>query len=192
MRNRTFVDSKSTFIVSLIVIILTVLSVWLLGLGKHHTMIENSLLSTAILSSAFFLFIAIGLYGGYKLKDNLGRITDKFDWKKIEHLKSLDSPNSDMPDVGDGIVGIIFGVILWLIISFVISFLLWVFGAILWIIVLLFIGMLYWIFFRALRLVFKKSSDCRGQFDRSVMFAFFYTILYSSWVFGIIYIASRN
>ena len=191
MRNRTFVNSKSIFTISLIVVFLTILSVWLLGLGKHHTMVENSWISATVLSSAFFTFITVGLYRGLKMKDNLGKLTAKFDWKKIEPLKNIDSSNTDIPVVGDGIAGIILSVILWIIVSVILSVLLWLFGAFLWISVLLFIGMLYWIFFRALRLVFKKSPDCQGQLDRSLMFAFFYTTLYTFWIFGIIYVASR-
>ena len=70
-----FIPTKSLFVITLVAITLTILGVWLLGVGKEHTIIENSLLSTTILSSAFFLFISIGLYKGVKLKDNIGKIT---------------------------------------------------------------------------------------------------------------------
>lgn len=170
---------------------LTILSVWLLGLGKHRTIIENSILSTTLLSSAFFLFILIGLYRGVKLKDNLGKITDQFDLKKIESFKDFTPTDSDIPDFDDDIGGIIIGIILWIIVSILFGLLFWAFGAILWMTILIFMAMLYWIFFRALRLVFKKSSDCCGQLDRSLLFAFFYTILYNFWIFGIIFIIEK-
>jgi hypothetical protein len=142
-RNKIFLNTKSIFPISLIVIFLTILSVWLLGLGTHRTMIQNSLLSTVILSSVFFLFILVGLYKGFKLRDNLGAITNQFEWKKLEYLKDVNATDTDTPDVGDGIVGIILGVILWIIVSIIISFLLYIFGAILWMTVLIFIAMLY-------------------------------------------------
>lgn len=166
---------------------LTVLSVWFFGLGTHRTIIENSYLSTTILSGTFLLFISIGLYKGIKLKDNLGKITDRFDSKKIEKLKDvvLDA-NSDVPDIGDGVVGIIMSFIFWLIAAFIISYLFWFFGAILWITVLIFIAMLYWIFFRALRLVFKKSAECKGDYLKSLFYGFSYTVLYNFWIYGII------
>lgn len=173
------------------VIFLTILSVWILGLGKHRTIIENSLLSTTILSSAFFLFIMIGLYRRVKLKDDLGKITDQFELKKIENLKDIVSIEGDIPEVSDGIAGIIVGIILWIVISILFSLLLWAFGVILWMGILIFMAMLYWIFFRALRLVFKKSPNCQGQLDRCLLYAFSYTILYNFWIFGIIYIAGK-
>ena len=192
MKNRTILKAKKIFIISSIVIFLTILSVWFLGLGKHRTIIENSILSTTILSSAFFLFILIGLYRGVKLKDDLGKITDQFDLKKIESLKELTPSGGDIPDLDGGIGEIIIGIIVWTIVSIVFGFLLWVFGAILWITILIFMAMLYWIFFRSLRLVFKKSPDCCGQLQKSVLYAFFYTALYCFWIFGIIFIAGNN
>jgi hypothetical protein len=42
------------------------------GVGQHRTLFENSILSTTILSVAFFLFITINLYRGVKLKDDIG------------------------------------------------------------------------------------------------------------------------
>lgn len=63
--------------VTLLVIALTIIGVWLFGIGKHKTLFENSILSTSILSGAFFLFLTIGLYRGIKLRDNVGRVTDR-------------------------------------------------------------------------------------------------------------------
>lgn len=191
MRNRTFLNTKNIFLITLIVVLLTILLVWQFDLGKHNSIIENSLLSTIILSSVFFCFLSYGLFKGVKLKDDIGKITDQFDWKKIEELKNFGTSNTDVPEVGDGIVGVIFGVLLWLLISFIISFLFYLFGAFIWMTILIFMAMLYWIFFRALRLVFKKSPDCKGQLDRSMMYSLFYTCLYTFWIFGVIYIASK-
>ena len=80
---RNLIDSKKIFTISLLSVLITILSVWYYGIGKHATVIENSLISTSILSIAFFLFITINLYNGAKLKDNLGKLTDKFDSKKL-------------------------------------------------------------------------------------------------------------
>ncbi len=184
---RTLVSSGNLFVISIIVITLTILSVWFYGVGKHQTVIENSLISTSILSIAFFLFISISLYNGTKLKDNLGKITDKFDSKKIEHLKEM-TPVSDGLSDADGIAGIIISVILWLIVTIVISYLFFWLGAIIWFSVLVFLAMLYWVFFRALRLIFKKSAECSGNVERSVFYGMAYTILYNFWIYGIIFL----
>lgn len=66
--NYKILNSKNIFIITLIVIPLTIISVWFFGLGNHSSFFENSLLSTTILSIAFFLFITIGLFKGIKLK----------------------------------------------------------------------------------------------------------------------------
>lgn len=182
---KKLVTSKSVFTISFIVIVLTVLSIWLLGLGQHRTIYENSLLSTTVLSIAFFLFLSIGLYNGIKLKDNVGNLTHK--------INSFQTPNIgdsttgiDIIDVGDGIEGIIVSIVLWIVVSIVIALFIWMFGAIVWAGVIAFIAMLYWIFFRALRIVFRNSKKCKGKLKASVLYGISYTILYNCWIYCII------
>jgi hypothetical protein len=186
---RRLIDSKKIFTISLIIIVITILSVWFYGIGKHKTVIENSLISTSILSIAFFLFITISLYNGTKLKDSLGKLTDKFDSKKLNFLKEMNADGGfghSMPEIGEGIGGIIMSIILWLLATIIISYLFFALGTIIWLSILVFLGMLYWIFFRALRLIFKKSSECSGNIERSIFYGFTYTILYNFWIYGII------
>ena len=186
---KRLIDSKKIFTISLICIVITILSVWFYGIGKHKTVIENSLISTSILSIAFFLFITISLYNGTKLKDSLGKLTDKFDSKKLNFLKEINADGGfghSVPEMGEGIGGIIMSVILWILATIIISYLFFALGAIIWLSILVFLGMLYWIFFRALRLIFKKSSECSGNIERSIFYGFTYTILYNFWIYGII------
>lgn len=188
-KRRILIDSKKIFIVSLICIVITIVSVWFYGIGKHKTVIENSLISTSILSIAFFLFITISLYSGTKLKDDLGKLTDKFDSKKLNFLKEINADDGfghPVLEIGEGIGGIIMSVVLWILATVIISYLFFALGTIIWLSVLVFLGMLYWIFFRALRLIFKKSSECSGNISRSVFYGFTYTILYNFWIYGII------
>ncbi len=188
-KNRTLISTKNLFSISLIVVSITILSVWFYGLGKHNTVIENSLISTSILSIAFFLFISISLYNGVKLKDTIGNLTDSFDTNKLDYLKDFSSSSSpDIFDVDEGIGGIILSIILWIIASIVISYLFFILGAIIWLSVLTFLGMLYWIFFRALRLIFKKSSECSQNIELSIYYALVYTFLYNFWIYGILFL----
>ncbi|WP_124019455.1 hypothetical protein [Flavobacterium hydrophilum] len=182
MSNYKIIDSRNIFIITLIVIPLTILSVWILGLVLDNSIFKNSLISTTILSLAFFLFISIGLYKGIKIKDNLGELEQE----NIFFQKNI-AIDSDIPDVGEGIIGVIFSILLWLIVSIIASYLFWAFETILWITILNFIGILYWIFFRALRLVFKKSSVCKNNFSKSILYAFSFTILYNFWIYAIIF-----
>lgn len=186
---RTLIDSKKIFIISLIVVAITIVSVWFYGIGKHKTVIENSLISTSILSITFFLFITVNLYNGTKLKDSLGKLTDKFDSKKLNFLKEINADGGfrhSMPEIGEGIGGIIMSIIVWVLATIIISYLFFALGTIIWFSILVFLGMLYWIFFRALRLIFKKSSECSGNIERSIYYGITYTILYNFWIYGII------
>jgi hypothetical protein len=182
-------ETKNIFTVSLIVIVLTILSVWLFGLGQHRTFFENSILSISILSAAFFLFITICLYKGVKLKDNLGGIVSHHN-----HGKSVIDTIPDTSDVhtvdigldvGDGIGGIVIGILLWIVTAILLSLIVWIFTNVVIIVVLAFIAMLYWIFFRALRLVFKNSNRSKGDLMESIRTGFIYTILYNFWIYGI-------
>ncbi|MCL9806574.1 hypothetical protein NAT51_13645 [Flavobacterium amniphilum] len=187
---RTLLNTKNLFTISIIVITLTILSVWIHGLGKHRTVIENSLLSTLILSVAFFLFISINLFNGTKLKDNLGKINDNFDTSNLKKSTSIgDLPDLDFGDADEGIFGVILSIILWIIVMILISYLFFILGTVIWFSVLTFLGMLYWVFFRALRLIFKKSPSCNGNLGKSLAYGITYTFLYSSWIYIIIALA---
>ena len=186
---RILIDSKKIFTISLIIIAITVLCVWFYGIGKHKTIIENSLISTSILSIAFFLFITISLYNGTKLKDSLGQLTDTFDSKKLNFLKEMNGDSGfghSLPEIGEGIGGIIASIIFWILATIIISYLFFALGAIIWMSILIFLAMLYWVFFRALRLIFKKSAECSGNIERSVFYGITYTLLYNFWIYGII------
>jgi hypothetical protein len=122
---KRFVTSKTIFTVTLVVIALTVLSIWLFGLGQHRTIFENSLLSTSILYITFFLFLTIGLYKGIKLKDNIGKITDRIKIDKIPDLSSGIELPLDIPGVGEGIAGIIIGILAWLLFSILLLLFVW-------------------------------------------------------------------
>lgn len=183
---KNFVTSRTIITVSIIVAVLTILSIWFFGLGQHRTIFENSLLSTSILSIAFFLFLTIGLYKGIKLKDDIGKITDKIKIDKMPDLSTgLELPG-DIPDAGEGFAGIILGILAWFLVSILLLLFIWFFGAVFWTMILVFAAMLYWIFFRALRLVFKNSNKCKENLSRSVAYGLGYTTLYNFWIYGII------
>ena len=174
----TLINAKNTFLITLVVMVLTILGVYFWGLGQHHTFFKNSLISTTILSVSFFLFITIGLYRGVKLKDNLGAITDKIKLRKLDGLPDLGT-GSDFDGDNEGCLGIILGIILWIIAAITLAIILWVFGNILEIGILAFAGMLYWISFRALRLVFRHSNRCKSNLWGSIRIGLFYNFLYN-------------
>lgn len=183
-RTYTLVKTKDLFIISLLVITLTILAVYLWGLGQHHTFFQNSIISTTIISIAFFLFITTGLYNGIKLKDNVGKITDKFTGVDAADIPSQ-LPTIEPIEVGEGIAGIILGILLWIGVAILLAVSLWIFSNVVVIVVMAFVAMLYWIFFRALRLVFKNSNKSKGDLMESVKWGLTYTLLYNFWIYGI-------
>lgn len=187
-RTYRLIESKNVFVISLIVALLTVLGVYFWGLGRHNTFFENSIISTTILSLAFFSFITIGLYNGIKLKDNLGLIVDKFRAVDTPDISSVASTGPI--DVGEGIAGLILSILLWIAMAIIISVTLWIFSNVLLIGTITFIAMLYWVFFRALRLVFKNSNKSKGDLIESMKWGFAYTILYNFWIYGIFFLTS--
>ena len=178
------IESKDVFKITLIVTALTILGVYFWGLGQHNTFFENSIISTTILSIAFFSFIIIGLFNGVKLKDNLGKIVDKYKAIDPTDISSNLTP-SDPIDVGEGIAGVILSILLWIVMAIVFAIALWIFSNVLVIAVLTFIAMLYWVFFRALRLVFKNSNRSKGDLLESMKWGFTCTMLYNFWIYGI-------
>lgn len=173
-----FITTKSAFTVTLIVITLTIFIVWQQGLHLERSVLRNSLLSTSILSSLLFLFILIGLYKGFKLKDNLGKITDSFKTDTDSNLLDWMPSFEDGIDFGDGCAE----AMIWILVSIALTILLFIFGTIIWFSILLLLAILYWIFFRALRLVFKCSPMCQGNLILSVRYAFSYTALSTLWL----------
>lgn len=189
LKVRQIITTKNLFYVSLLVIVLTILSIWLFGLGQNRTLFENSLLSTSILSAAFFLFIAIGLFKGIKLKDDIGKLTDQIKFNNLPDVSGgLEFP-SDGLDIDEGIGGVIIGIVTWIIFSMLLLLFIWVFSTVVWAMILVFAAMLYWIFFRALRLVFKNSNKCKNNLSKSVAYGIGYTVLYNFWIYGIILIS---
>jgi hypothetical protein len=55
MQKAPFLNGRTIFYVTLWVIGLTTMGVWLFGLGQHNSVYTNALLSTSILSTAFFI-----------------------------------------------------------------------------------------------------------------------------------------
>lgn len=186
---RSFLETKYLFYSTLVIIAIVILSIWISGKGDHRSLFQNSILSISILAGGFFLFISFGLYYGLKLKDNVGSILNKEGFKKYQdNALAIDSLDFDSPIAGDGIGGAILSIVLWIVFSIVLIFLSYFVGLFFWSAILFLAAILYWVFFRALRFVFKNSGKCKGDLLKSFGFGFFYSFLYVSWVYGIIFL----
>ncbi|WP_066835981.1 hypothetical protein [Rufibacter ruber] len=206
--SRPLLNSSTVFSLTLLVLGLTVLGVYLFGLGRHHTFFQNSLLSTTLLSVVFFGFVSVGLYRGIKLRDTLGKVTDRIPFRRKKQNgdrssllnlgdffsgfsnKSSSGSTDSSFDVGDlggdeGCLAGILAVLAWVAAAVVLSVVLWLFGEVLLVALFAFMAMLYWIFYRALRLVFRHSHQTRGRGWASLGYGLVYTLLYNSWIYGI-------
>jgi hypothetical protein len=128
----------------------------------------------------------VGLYHGVKLRDDVGRLTDRLSRKHFPGTDGLDSlPTFDFSE-GGGILGILAAIALAAVVAILAVLLIWLVGALLWSGILIFAALLYWVFFRALRLVFRNSNRCRGRLGASLWEGFWYASLYTCWIYGII------
>lgn len=191
MKKTKLINAHTVFISTLVVCVTIGLVIYLVGLQNHSTLYHNTLITTTILASIFFVFVFVGLYKGWKLKDTLGDMRDHFSKlpKPKQNKTDLSSfEGIEVIELGEGVEGCFFAIIIWILVGLFGSVILWLIGAFFWGIILILAGLLYWVIFRAFRLVFKNSKVCRGNFIKSFQIAVGYSFLYTSWIYGIIYI----
>ncbi len=171
-------NTRFLFFASLIIAGLTILFVWLFGLGKHRTLFENTFFSTVILTTILFQFLFIGLYNGFRLKENLGRIFKRptFEKPDSEFLIFDFTFSSELEAFFVLILSI--PILIFLILNLAIF---------LWAAILLFIAILYWIVYRAIKFVLRKSVKCKNNSLKSLAYSFLFTLLYSVWFYVIIF-----
>lgn len=169
------------------VIAITILIVYLTGLNYERTVESNSYVSLSIIGVVLFFFMTYGLYNGIDLINNYPIFKDY----RRGVLVEFTHPTPDMPavDIGDGISGLIVSILIWIGMSILFVVLLLVIEAIFWFSLFVLIAMLYWVFFRALKLVFNKSSHTKGKLTLSAFYSFAYTFLYLSWIYAIVFIS---
>jgi len=183
---QNYLKGKSVFIVSLFVIGITILTVYLTGINYNRNLTSNLYLSLGIIATSLFLFMTYGLYKEIGLIDNF----PKFRNFKRGDLIANSAPTFDTPSVsvGDGIGGLILSILLWIGMTILIIILLIVLEAVFWFSIFIILAMLYWIFFRALKFVFNKSKETKGDIGISAVYSLTYTFLYVGWIFGIVYL----
>jgi len=184
--NKTYLKGKSVFIVSLVVIAITTLTVYLTGENFNRTVTSNLYLSLSIIGIALFSFITFGLYKGIEIIDNF----PKFREFKTGEFISTSGVSPDLPsiDVGEGIGGLLISILAWVAMTILMFLLLILLEAVFWVSIFIILTMLYWVFFRALKFVFSKSRYTKGDIGISAMYSLGYTLLYLGWIFGIVYL----
>lgn len=184
---QNYLKGKSVFTVSLFVIGITIVTVYLTGINYNRSLTSNLYLSLGIIAIALCLFMTYGLYKGVGIIDDFPKVRNL----KAENFSSDISSHIDIPSVSidDGIGGFVLSILLWIVMTILFIVLLTVLEAVFWFSIFILLAMLYWVFFRALKFVFSKSSDTKGDIGISTVYSMIYTLLYTGWIFGIIYLA---
>lgn len=181
----TYLKGKSIFIISIIVIGLTILTVYIAGINYNRTVTSNLYLSLGIIGICLFIFMSYGLYKGIGLIDNFPK------YKEFKSGDLISSPE-EIPDllsidIDEGLGGVVLAIVFWIAMTFFFLVLLIALEAFFWFSLSVILTMLYWVFFRALKLVFGKSNETKGNLGLSIIYSLGYTILFTGWIFGIGY-----
>ena len=163
------------------------LTVYLTGVQHQRALTTNFYLSLSIIAGGLFLFLNYGLYTGIGLVDNFPS------YRNFKHgdIISRTGTLPDMPsiDTDDGISGLVLSVICWIALAIFFVIILVLLEAVFWISIFIILAMLYWVFFRALKLVFSKAALTKGNIVSSIAYSLGYTILFTGWIFGIVYLS---
>ena len=186
LKRINLVNSSTVFISTIIVVLTITLIIFFTGLESHRSLYLNSLITTTVLSVIFICFITIGLYKGWKLKDDLGNFKKYL--SKFPEPSDTAMDTSGFEPFGDDIGGCLLSFVLWIVIALFGSLIIWLIGAFFWGAILVLAGLLYWILFRAIRLIFRNSATCKGNIMKSLQIAFIYTLIYVSWIYGVIFL----
>ncbi|WP_210519047.1 hypothetical protein [Hymenobacter terricola] len=130
-RTYRLLSAGNVALVSCVVVTLTTVAVWLFGLGQHRSLFANSLISTTILFTAFFAFTSMGLFHGVKLRDDVGRLTDRISRRHFPRtdFSDLDFGGPDFHFDGDGFAGFLLALLAWVVAAILALFLIWLLGA---------------------------------------------------------------
>jgi hypothetical protein len=155
--------------------------VFLMGRGS---VLEEPGTAVAVIACALLVFLWYGLYSGAIL---FGEST--LSGVRTIGITSVDA-RTGFPDIdlSGGVSGTVASLVQWVMMTIVLLVLMIFVGTTLWSTLLFLVLVLYWLFFRAVRLLFLKWSVCRGNLIASLQYASFYTVLYTGWIFALVYV----
>jgi hypothetical protein len=180
---------RTITLVATAVIVVTSLSVFLLGKGS---LFRETELTLGIIAAALFAFLTFGLHRGATVK--------RWDLPGVDqHLVDIgnlsdglsNAPDLDFIALGaeGGCLGALLGLVLSIFAGVILMILLWIvvnLGIVLWVFMM---AALSWVFYLALRQVFAKGEICRGDWLKSMAYALLYTALYTGWLLALVFIA---
>ena len=156
-------------------------------------------LATIILSTAFFVFLALALYCGVRVdaKERLRIRWVQWNETRLEDdLSGFDLSTTFTESLAaEGIGGIVLGIVLDILVSLALAV---VVSALLWLGLNLAVGLAlvvlvpgFYLFARSVRVAVARGRRCRGNVWRSGWYAVGYTVLYTGW-FHLILLVARQ
>ena len=181
---------KTITICGILVIALTATSVFLIG---KKPLFFKTELTLAIIAAVLFVFLAVGLYHGVRVRRRDVPGVDVKGVRLEEFTEHLPDANNvpDALDFGEGCLGAIVGLLLGILVGAILLVLLWLLLNLGIILAVFLVAALSWVFFLALRQTFAKSRVCKGNLAASLGYALMYTVLYTGWLFALVWAAHR-
>jgi len=165
--------------ISFIIILSVSLTIILISKKSIYDEIEYIIVAVAII---LFIFLATGLYSGAKIRGKPTAPKLKFLGKTFDFASGIDGLDFDF----DG------GPLAWLFATIVIVVLFGLFSTIVWAVFLILVFLFSWVIYRTVRLVLIKGYICKGDLKRSILIAAQYTLLYTGWILGIVWILEHK
>ena len=169
------IDGRSLSIVALLTIVTTVITVSSINLLPA---VSRLYLIAAALFVICFTFLMVAFYRGLKIIPN--PVHPKWEWFGLNF--DLVPINDFSPDIGDGPIGLVTGILLWIVVSVGFILLVIIGASILWFSVLVVMGAFYWAFTRALRSALIYSRSTRGNLAKSTGYSLLFSVLYTGWI----------
>src|SRR5688572_20119222 len=141
---------KTITVVAIFVVLLTAVSVFTLG---KRSLFHETELTLAIIAAGLFVFLAVGLYRGVRVRRGDLPGTDVKDTRVGEIIDGIDpvSGGFDVAGAADDPLSAVVAFVLGVVALLLLALLLWLllsFGVVLWVFTL---AALAWVFYRALR-----------------------------------------
>lgn len=165
--------------ISFIIILSTSLTILLISKKSIYDEIEYIIVAVATI---LFIFLTIGLYSGVKMRGKPVAPKLNFLGKAFDFSSGIDGLDFDF----DG------GPLAWLFTTIIIVVLFGLFSTIVWALFLILVFIFSWAIYRTVRLVLIKGFLCKGDLRKSALVAAQYTLLYTGWILGIVWILEHK
>lgn len=174
---------RTVSIVSILIVALIAVPTFLIG---DRTALENAEWTAALLAVTLFCFLAYCLFTGARVRKH-EPTSVSFQWVDVQP-ESIDPSGLDLSGFADdNPLGIVIGLVLMIVLALLLILALPLIVNGIWLVICVLLVALFWIFRAALRQAFARSRQCRGKWMASLKYAAFYTLIYTSWLFAVLF-----